>query len=164
MTSSAPLQKCAQIAKSRTKHDPVGHAPKVLLKTQIPFSHKSSAELMNWHTVRWQGLIFHKKSETFSLNITVQNNKYCKWQTKWTSSSSELREDSPREMKGEKDIDESTKVVQCRYLHLTRGLKTEGYLQTGGWSKPGQTTPTEQHKKTNEKEQVNSMSVTESLK
>lgn len=79
-------------------------------------------------------------------------------------SSSELREDSPREMKGEKDIDRNTKVVQCWYLHLTRGLKTEGYLQTGGWSKPGQTTPTEQHKKTNEKEQENSMSVTESWK
>lgn len=45
-----------------------------------------------------------QKSETFSPYITVQNNKYCKLLKKRMLSSSELRGDSPREMKGEKDI------------------------------------------------------------
>lgn len=90
-----------------------------------------------------------QKRETFSPNIAVQNNKYCKWQTKWTLTSSKLREDSPREMKGEKDINENTKVVQCWYLHPAQGLKTKVYLHKDGWSKPGQSTPSEQQKKQN---------------
>lgn len=59
----------------------------------------------------------------------------------WMLPFSNLREDGPREIKGEKDI--NTKVVQCWYLHLAQSLKNKVYLHTDGWSKTGQTTPTE---------------------
>lgn len=67
-------------------------------------------------------------------------------------------------MKGEKDINENTKVVQCWDLHPAQGLKTKVYLHKDGWSKPGQSTPSEQHKKNKETEQENSMNITESWK
>lgn len=135
-----------------------------LLDTHLPFPCESRWAYELTYSTLTRVAISHKISETFSPNLTVQNNKYCKWQTKRRSSSSELREDSPREMKGEKDMNENTKVVQCRYLHLTQGLKTEVYLHTGGRGKLGQATPTKQHKKTNEKEQEKSMSIRESWK
>lgn len=46
----------------------------------------------------------------------------------------------------EGDVNKNTEVVKFRYLHLTR-IKNTVYLQTCGWSKCGQATPTEQHNK-----------------
>lgn len=78
-----------------------------------------------------------QKSETFSPYITVQNNKYFKWPKKTDVELFRAKRRQPKREEGRERHHENTKVVQCRYLHLTQSLKTEVYLQTGGWSKPG---------------------------
>jgi len=99
-----------------------------------------------------------QKSETFSPN----NNKYCKWQTKWTLTSSNAKRRQPKRDEGrERHQWKNTKVVQRWYLHPAQGLKTKGYLHKDGWSKPGQSTPSEQQNKNKETEQENSMNITD---